>query len=274
MAGKIVVVAAFKGGVGKTTSATNVAGALAKLGKSVLLWDCDFQANSTMAFGLDPEVLQDQDETLYEVIQGDKKIRDVILTTEHGVSVVPSSDDLAAFDFDVFSMPDKFPQDRIPFIISTIIEEVRDLYDFHVVDTGPSLSMLSVNTMVAADVFLIATQVRRFGVRGTEKYIQRLKEIRNAYAPDREYEAHLFATFYGKSKSVSGVALQEMRKLGMQIGAPFFAANTEIPERVQYENAQAFRGLPSTVVDNERDEAVKAYFDLVREVLLNDERKQ
>lgn len=270
MAGKVIIVAAFKGGVGKSTSATNVAGALAKMGKSVLLWDCDFQANSTMAFGIDPEMRQQQGETLYEVIHGGKTIREVILTTEHGVSVVPSSDDLSAFDFDLFSMPEKFPKDRIPYLIRDIIEEVRDLYDFHIVDTGPSLSMLSVNTMVAADLFLIPTQVRRFGVRGTQKYIHRLQEIRNAYLPDRKYEAYLFATFYGKSKNVSAVALQEMRKIGSLLGEPFKTLDTVIPERVQYENAQAFRGLPSTLIDNERDEAVRAYFDLVREALFHD----
>lgn len=241
-----LAIAAFKGGCGKTTVASNLAAMLASQGKSVCLWDCDFQANATMTMGVDPDSTEGK--SLFELVHGQAPFERVTLYPMSGVALVPANDDLSAFDLD-FRRAD---------VLREVLQPVRELFEVHILDTAPSLSLLGVNTMVAADRVLVVAQLRRFGVRGTQKYVRHLQQI-NPHA-----DILVVPTFYHRGKSVASVALQELRRWGREEGV--YVTDVVIPERTAVENAQAYHARPYVSLGY-RDELTYAFERLAKEVL-------
>jgi chromosome partitioning protein len=253
---KIISVAAFKGGVGKTTSATNLAAAIKKINPAkVLLVDLDFQTNVSLAFGYGIVY-----KSMYQVLHGQEAIQDIILHHDSGIDIAPSSFDMCAFDHDLFTQ-DKF-KDKA-FVLRDILEPIKSKYDYIILDTPPALSMLATNYIVASDSILVVLQTGSFALAGALKLIERINVTRQSYTKDT-YEVKMFATFFDSRTNISTDILQEARRYCDSAG--IYLAENVISRTVKYNNAQAYDALPLVLIDD--SSFAEQYIKLCKELIL------
>ena len=148
--GRTIVIANQKGGVGKTTTAINLSASLAEAEKKVLVIDIDPQGNTTSGFGIEKD---EQENTIYELLLGECEIEECMIVTEFDdLTIIPSNVNLAAAEIELVGIEEK------EYILKKALDKVRDKYDFIIIDCPPSLSMLTINAMCAADTVLVPIQ--------------------------------------------------------------------------------------------------------------------
>ena len=161
--GRTIVIANQKGGVGKTTTAINLAASLAEAEKKVLVIDIDPQGNTTSGFGIEKD---EQENTIYELLLGECEIEECMIVTEFDdLTIIPSNVNLAAAEIELVGIEEK------EYILKKALDKVRDKYDFIIIDCPPSLSMLTINAMCAADTVLVPIQCEFYALEGLTQLI-------------------------------------------------------------------------------------------------------
>ena len=247
--GKILAVVNQKGGVGKTTTAVNLTAALTEVGKKVLLCDFDPQANATSGLGLEKRKLRD---SVYDVVIDGIPAKDAIVATAYG-DVLPSSADLAGAAVELISMPE--PNYRL----KKALQQVRDDYDYILIDCPPSLEMLTLNGLAAADGILVPVQCEYYALEGLADLMTTLRLAKKRMNPALEIFGVLLTMFDGRTNFSTQVA-QEVRK-----HFPGKVYATVIPRNVRLAEAPS-HGLPVTVYDR-HSRGAQAYRNVAQEIL-------
>jgi len=229
---KVIAVVNQKGGVGKTTTAVNLTATLKDLGKRVLLCDFDPQANATSGLGIDKRKLQD---SVYDVVVNDTPAVQAIVSTKFG-DVLPATADLAGAAVELISLDS--PNMRL----KNALNQVKDDYDVIFIDCPPSLEMLTVNALAAADGILVPVQCEYYALEGLTDLMNTLRIVKKRINPDLEIFGVALTMFDGRTNFSTQVA-QEVRK---HFPGKVFA--TVIPRNVRLAEAPS-HGLPVTVYD-------------------------
>ena len=201
--GKVIAIANQKGGVGKTTTAINLAASLSVLEKKVLIIDADPQANTTSGLNFAPD--NDQQRTLYEVMIGKIDISDALIQTEiANLHMIPSHINLVGAEIEMLEAEDREK------LLKKALAPIRDNYDYIIIDCSPSLGLITVNTLTAADSVMIPVQPEFFALEGLGKLLQTIRLVQGGVNPDLTIEGFVVTMFDGRTR-VHAQVLNELR---------------------------------------------------------------
>ncbi len=256
--GMIIAVANQKGGVGKTTTAVNLGASLAALGKRILLVDLDPQGNATMGCGVDKHGLKS---TTCDVLLGEKQIRETAVhSKEANLDVLPANGDLTAAEVGLMGLPMKDKR------LNLALSGIRDEYDYIIIDCPPSLNMLTVNAMVAAEGVVIPIQTEYYALEGLSALASTIDQVRVARNPKISILGILRTMHDPRNNLANEVSAQLISHFGEQV------FRTIVPRNVRVAEAPS-HGLPVLRYDRASRGAI-AYLALASELLRRLEKRQ
>ncbi len=256
--GRIIAIANQKGGVGKTTTAINLAASLAALEKSVLIVDADPQANATSGIGIDTRQIRS---TIYDCLIDGKEPGDALMSCEvENLSIIPSNIDLVGAEIEMLDRPEREK------ILKVVLNKIRDRYDYILIDCSPSLGLLTVNSLTAADSVIIPVQCEYFALEGLGKLLNTIKIIQSNLNPALEIEGFLL-TMYDARLRLSNQVADEVNKHFQQM-----VFKTIIQRNIKLSEAPSF-GQPAILYDADSRGTVN-YLSLGRELIEKQEYRQ
>lgn len=253
--GRIIALANQKGGVGKTTTAINLAASLAALEKRVLIVDADPQANATSGVGVDHRKIN---VTVYDCLIEGKEPREALMPCGvENLSVLPSNIDLVGAEIEMLEMPEREK------VLKRVLEKIRDDFDYILIDCSPSLGLLTVNALTAADSVMIPVQCEYFALEGLGKLFNTVKIIQSNLNPALEIEGFLL-TMYDSRLRLSNQVVEEVNKHFQQM-----VFKTIIQRNVKLSEAPSY-GQPAILYDAESRGTVN-YLNLAQELIEKNE---
>lgn len=246
--GKTVAIVNQKGGVGKTTTAVNLTAALTELGLKVLICDFDPQANATSGFGIDKKKTKN---TIYDVLINNVPVTEAIVSTKFG-DVLPSSPNLAGAAVELLYTEGREHQ------LENVMKPIKDSYDVILIDCPPSLEMLTLNSLAAADSILVPVQCEYYALEGLSDLMSTLRMVKKRINPKLDIFAVALTMFDGRTNFSTQVA-QEVRR---HFPGKVFA--TVIPRNIRLSEAPS-HGLPVTAYDRSSKGAI-AYREMAKEI--------
>ncbi len=251
---KVIVVANQKGGVGKTTTAINTCSYLTLSGKKILLVDMDPQSNATSGVGLEVQ------EGIYEAFVGVKDISEVIIPTPiKNLDIVPSTISLAGAQVELLEVENK------EYVLKNLIDKIRDKYDFIIIDTPPSLGLLTLNGLTAADSVLIPLQCEYYAMEGLTQLLNTIKLVNNKLNNKLEVEGILLTMYDSRTNLSAQVVADVTNTLKNMV------FNTIIPRNVKLSESPSF-GKPINLYDAGSTGA-KSYLEFTKELINKNETK-
>ena len=249
--GRTIAIANQKGGVGKSTTAINLSSCLGEMGQKVLTIDMDPQGNTTSGMGVEKNEVEN---TIYELLLGESKLEDCIIPLNFdNLSLIPSNVNLAGAEIELIGVEDK------EFILKNAIDQVRDQYDFIIIDCPPSLNMLTINAMTTADTVLVPIQCEYYALEGLSQLMHTIELVQERLNPELEMEGVVFTMYDARTN----LSLQVVENVKDSLDQNIY--KTIIPRNVRLAEAPSY-GMPITYYDK-RSTGAESYRLLADEVI-------
>ena len=253
--GKIIAIANQKGGVGKTTTAINLAASLAVLEHKTLLIDADPQANSTSGVGFDPK---DIEGSIYECIIDNVDPKDIIKETETpNLFLLPAHIDLVGAEIEIINLPQREK------MMSNALASIKDEYDYIIIDCSPSLGLITVNALTASNSVIIPVQCQYFALEGLGKLLNTIKIVQSRFNPELDIEGILLTMFDSRTRISKQVVSEVKTHFQSMVFDTIINVNTRLSEAPSFGQTAIMHDATSIGAIN--------YLNLAREILKNNE---
>lgn len=255
--GRVIAIANQKGGVGKSTTAINLSSCLGEAKKKVLVIDMDPQGNTTSGLGVEKEVL---DSTVYELLLGECDLSDCLIELKYeGVALIPSNVNLAGAEIELIGIENK------EFVLRDQIAQVKEQYDFIIIDCPPSLNMLTINAMTTADTVLVPIQCEYYALEGLSQLMHTIELVQERLNPDLEMEGVVFTMYDARTN----LSLQVVENVKNNLNQTIY--KTIIPRNVRLAEAPS-HGMPINYYDG-KSSGAESYRLLAEEVIHRGDEK-